>query len=331
MDAGQLLEVPGHDAVWRVDCGETVAFVALHALIAGRTFGGIRIRAYPDEDAALADVLDLSRAMSRKLALAQLDGGGAKAVLLAPPPGADRSACVARLGAFIESLEGRYCCGPDLGFTDEDDVALRSATRHVAVPGMSAATARTVLDTLLVACPQPRRVAIQGLGNVGLPLARYLADQGVEVVAAEPRGSDEFPLVPSETIHRERADVFAPCAAGGVLDAAAVDELGAAVVCGGANNPLADEAQADRLHERGVVLVPDVLSNSGAAIVGVSTTLGEERLIDERLAAVGPFTAGLLARAREQDRSPHHVARDEADALIAARRPSSSGSHEAFM
>jgi leucine dehydrogenase len=318
MPVKQQLKVPGYEFVWRVECAGTVAFVALHAVLCGRAFGGIRIREYADEDAALDDALQLARAMSRKVVLAGIDGGGGKSVMIAPKAGVERAACVAALGAFIESLDGSYCCGPDLGFGVEDDVALRSATQHVALAGMSAATADSVLAALLAACPDPKRVAIAGLGTVGLPLAHQLIERGVEVVAADVRPIEGMTLVDPGSIHTEVCDVYAPCAAGGVLDAASIPELRCDVVCGGANNPCATAADIERLHERGIIYVPDLLANCGAAIVGASVMLGEERLIAERLAAVGPRVAAILAEAAARGCAPHHVAVELADARIGA-------------
>jgi len=254
--------------------------------------------------------------MSRKVVLAGIDGGGGKSVMIAPAADVDRRECVAALGAFIESLEGTYCCGPDLGFGADDDVVLRSATRYVAPAGMSSATADSVLTSLLAACPEPRRVAIAGLGAVGLPLARQLLERGVDVVAADVRPIEGMTLVDPASIHTEVCDVFAPCAAGGVLDAASIPELRCDVVCGGANNPCATTADIDRLHARGILYVPDLLANCGAAIVGASTILGEADRIDERLAALGPRVAGILAEAAERNCSPYHVAVEAADARI---------------
>jgi glutamate dehydrogenase/leucine dehydrogenase len=125
------LSIAGFDEVHRVDCAGTPAFVALHAVLRGRSFGGIRIRRYASEDDALADALALARTMSRKVVMAGIAGGGAKSVLVEPPPGR-REAAVTALGEFIQTLAGRYHCGADYGFTPADDAVLRRATKHVA-------------------------------------------------------------------------------------------------------------------------------------------------------------------------------------------------------
>ncbi|GJM21332.1 MAG: leucine dehydrogenase [Planctomycetota bacterium] len=317
MPAQETLPVDGFDRVFRVDCGETVAFVALHTLLGGRAFGGIRIRAYDSEDLALADATQLARAMSRKLALADIRGGGAKAVMIEPAQGVNRADCVRRLGQFIESLEGAYCCGPDLGFNSEDDHALREATRFVAVPGMSEATSTGVLHALKAAAGEVKRVVIQGVGSVGRPLAEKLVAQGVEVVVADPRPIKGYPTVSLDEVYEIPCDVFAPCAMGGVLNRNTISRLHCRVVCGGANNPFNMPVDERSLMARGIDAVPAVLANSGAAIVGASTTLGEEHLIEERLRAIGPMVQAVLSVARKQGRTPQEVAHEEADRRLA--------------
>ncbi len=312
------IDCPGFDEVHRIPCGDTVAFVALHALIQGRAFGGIRIRPYESEQAALDDALGLARAMSRKVVMAGLGAGGAKTVLVAPP--ADRAAAVQALGAFIESLGGRYHCGPDMGFTAEDEANLRKHTQHLACTvGLGEATARGV-RVAMQAIIEPRTVAVQGLGAVGMPLARMLAADGVRVIASDLEPSDEFETVAPDAIYDVRCDVFAPCAAGGVLDEARVARLRCRVVCGGANNPLTDDDVADVLDERGIVYVPDFLANAGAVIAGGSAALGEADQADARIESMGERVRNVVERARYESRTPLHVARSEADERLAAAR-----------
>ena len=319
MTVSERLPIDGYDEVHRLQLDGGVAFLALHAVVAGHAFGGIRIRAYPDEQAALDDALALAHAMSHKVVLAGIAGGGGKTVLMAPDP-ADRARCVEQLGAFIESLGGRYCCGPDLGFTAEDDEALRRGTQYVACAGMSGATSQGVLACMEAVAAPLRRVVIQGAGAVGQPLAEKLQDRGVEVAVADLRAVEGFERVDPDAVYDEPCDVFAPCAAGGVLDADTIARLRCRWVCGGANNPFATPDDIERLRARGIGYVPDVISNAGAAVVGASTTLGETDQIEARLAALGPLAAEVCARAEAEDRSSHHVARELAEERLAALR-----------
>lgn len=319
MEASPVPDQEGWDAVWRVQCGEAVAFVALHAVLGGHAFGGIRIQEYSSEEEALADALRLSEAMSRKVALAGICGGGGKSVLMAPDPGV-RSEAVGQLGAFIQSLEGQYCCGPDLGFTPEDGVALAGETEYAACGGMAEATAQTVEISLRAALPEVRSVVVQGLGAVGRPLAQSLREKKVEVLASEIHPVEGFFVVPPETVFDAKADVFAPCALGSVLDAQTIPRLNVRVVCGAANNPFASRDDIEALHARGITYVPDVIANAGATIVGASTFLGETSRIEERLQAVGPLVEQVLQRAKTEDVSAHHVAAGLADEILDQRR-----------
>ncbi|MEK7865985.1 MAG: Glu/Leu/Phe/Val dehydrogenase dimerization domain-containing protein [Planctomycetota bacterium] len=311
------LAIPGYDEVWRLECADALAFVSLHAVIQGRSFGGVRIREYASENDALADALALSRAMSRKVALAGIAGGGGKSVLMVPRK--DRAEAVKRLGEFVESLGGRYFCGPDYGFTEADGAVMRGVTRFIAQEDLSDATARGVEAAMRAAC-EPRVVVVQGLGAVGMPLAERLRASGVRVIASDVRAFEGFERVDPDDVYDLPCDVFAPCAIGGVLDSRTIPRLRCGVVCGAANNPLASEDDAERLRLRGVTYVPDIIANVGATVQGASTAIGEFHLIEGRLAAIGQIVRDVLARASREARSPHHVAVSLADERIEALR-----------
>lgn len=314
------LEIPGFDEVHRLRGAWGTGYVAIHAALSGRAFGGIRVRAYPRDEDALADALDLARAMSRKVVMAGVQAGGAKTVLREPL--GDRGAALAALGDFIASLEGKYRAGPDYGFTAADDAVVRSRTRWISGgSALGEATAEGVLAAMYAAT-SPRTVAIQGLGAVGRALAERLRDRGVRVIASDVRAgpADGFEVVPPEEILAVPCDVLAPCAIGGVLDAAAIARLRCRFVCGAANNPLATPEEAERLHAHGVVYVPDFLANAGAVVLGASTDLGEAERAPERMRALGDRVREVLAHAAREGRSPYHVAVEMADARIAAAR-----------
>lgn len=320
MSSPARIDVEGFDEVWRVPCGSGVAFVALHAVIEGIAFGGIRIASYDSEDAACADACALAHAMSRKLAVTDVAGGGAKSALVAPPEAAERARAVAALGRFIQSLGGRYHAGPDLGFGPADERVLRAETDYLAsFTDLAEATADGV-HAALTAVAEPRRVAVEGLGSVGGHLARRLRSEGVEVLASDVRPVPDFDLVPVERLPELACDVFAPCARGERITAELVPRLGARVVCGAANNVVADLSVADALHARGIDLVPDFVANAGAVLVGASRARGEEARVAERLAAIGPRAAEFVRLGRELGRSPQRLAVERADARLAERR-----------
>ena len=303
-----------------MECAGAVAFVALHAVLRGRSFGGLRIWPYESEEEALLDALALSRAMTRKVVLAGIEAGGAKAVLIAPRT--HRAAALRALGEFVESLAGRFNTGPDMGYTADDDRALREATRYVACGDFGDATARGVRIAMRAVVSEPRRVAVQGLGAVGRRLAELLLEDGVHVVGSDfrPVSLPGVELTDPDRVHATDCEVFAPCARGGVLGPATIPELRCEVVCGAANNPLLTAEDADRLLARGVTLVPDFVANAGAVIQGASTVLGEADRIPERMAAIADLTRTVVSRARHAGRSPLEVAAELADARTAALR-----------
>ncbi len=323
------LPVDGFDQVLRLDCAGTTAFLAIHSQIAGRSFGGIRIRAYQNERLALDDALALSRAMSRKAVLAGIRGGGAKTVMLLPDPAKRRPALLA-LAAVIEDLEGRYCAGGDYGFTADDGDIISSKTRFLATGNLDDATAAGV-EAALCALFIPERVALQGLGRVGLALAKRLLRRGITVIAADPRPPADLPpeirLVDPQTITSIECDVFAPCAHGGLLAGAEIESLRCRLVCGAANNPLASEACAQHLHRRGIAYVPDFIANAGGLISGASTALGEADRIDARMAALPDLVREITERAAAQGRSAHHIAIELADERLACLRDPPPSAH----
>jgi leucine dehydrogenase len=312
------VRVPGYDEVHRLEIGGTVAFVALHAVLKGHAFGGIRIKAYPSEQEALDDALALSRAMSRKVVMAGIPGGGGKTVVMVRE-GWRRAEALERLGEFIDSLKGRYYCGPDYGFTSDDTRVVKTRTKYVACADLAPATARSVVIAMR-AVAEPRVVAVQGLGAVGRPVAEMLKADGVRVIASDVKPVPGWGCVAPEAIWEAEADVVAPCAIGGAIDPAVAERLRAKVVCGAANNPLAGDDVARRLHERGIVYVPDFISNAGATIQGASTSLGEVDHVEPRMARIGPLVRDVVERSRRENRSPHFVAVEMADERIAATR-----------
>ncbi|MDP6958514.1 MAG: Glu/Leu/Phe/Val dehydrogenase dimerization domain-containing protein, partial [Planctomycetota bacterium] len=295
----ERIKIPGYDEVWRVDLEGTIAFVSLHAIIRNRTFGGIRIRPYPNEKAALRDAMALSLAMSRKVALTGIEGGGAKTVVMAPEK--NRSEVIRKLGVFIDSLHGRYYAGADFGCTSEDISLVAQETKYVASEDLSPHTARTVL-LCLEALDPPKVAAVQGLGSIGLPVAKALQEQGVRVIASDLSPVKEFEAVEPDQIYETECDLFSPCATGGVLDNESIGRLRCKVICGGANNPLASDQDAERLRERGILYIPDFISNSGATIYGASKTINEEDQIESRFQAIPSLVREIITHAREENR-----------------------------
>jgi valine dehydrogenase (NAD+) len=268
------------------------AIIAIYSTALGPALGGTRFYPYESEDEALDDVLNLSKGMAYKNALADLDLGGGKAVIIGDPSAIKSEGLLRAYGRFVQSLRGRYFTACDVGtFSEDMDVIARECdyvtgrtlahggagdssilTAFGVFQGMRAAAEHTWGDPTL----RGRRVGVEGVGKVGRRLVEHLITDGAEVVvtdvteAAIDRVRTEHPEVEVTDGHDALTgadlDVYAPCAMGGALDDATVEALRAKIVCGGANNQLAHPGIEKQLADRGVLYAPDYVVNSGGVI-----------------------------------------------------------------
>jgi len=292
-DRNDELRDAGHEQV--VFCQDRAtglrAIIAIYSTALGPALGGTRFYPYPSEADALTDVLRLSRAMAYKAACAGVALGGGKAVILGDPA-RDKSEPLLRAYArFVQSLGGRYYTACDIGTSvpDMDVMGQESAfvtgrSPEAGGAGDSAVlTAYGVFQAMRAAATHTwraptlrgRRVAVEGVGKVGLHLVEHLLADGAAVVvsdvmpAAIDRAQALAPEVESasvEALPTLDADVYAPCALGGSVDAELVGAVQARVVCGAANNQLSSPAMADALAACGVLFVPDYVANAGGLI-----------------------------------------------------------------
>jgi valine dehydrogenase (NAD+) len=268
------------------------AIIAIYSTALGPGLGGTRFYPYGSEDEALADVLNLSRAMAYKNALAGLDLGGGKAVIIGDPATDKSEALLRGYGRFIQSLGGRYYTACDVGTYSEDmDIIARESDyvtgrteAHGGAGDSSVLTAYGVYQGMRAAAEhvwgeptlRGRRVGVEGVGKVGHRLVQHLLEDGAEVVvcdvsaAALARVRARHPqlavVADNSALVRSELDVYAPCALGGSLDNETVAVLSAQVVCGGANNQLAHAGIEKQLADRGVLYAPDYVVNAGGVI-----------------------------------------------------------------
>jgi len=311
------------------------AVLVIDDVTLGPAAGGVRTQRYPGLLAATLEAAALARAMTIKCALAGLDAGGGKAVVMLHPGLSRRDAFVA-LGARIEELGGLFRTAGDLGTTGEDLAAMATATRYVHTDesNLSLAVARG-LRRCMEACASMRgreglaglRIAIQGCGSIGGAAARELADAGATIFVADVdagramRVADAVGgrvLEPSAVLTAD-VDIVAPCATGGVVTEEVVPNLRAWAVCGAANNILASPSAGALLAERDVLFVPDVIASAGAVIHGIGATVmglaDRGPLID----ALGTTARAVLEGARQERRTPTQVAESLARERIDAR------------
>jgi valine dehydrogenase (NAD+) len=268
------------------------AIIAVYSTALGPSLGGTRFYPYPSEEEALHDVLELSRGMAYKNALAGLDLGGGKAVIWGDPDKDKSEALLRAYGRFVQSLGGRYYTACDVGTYVQDMDIVAKETRYVTgrseshggAGDSSVLTAYGVFQGMRAAAEHRwgtptlagRRVGIAGLGKVGKHLTRHLLEDGASVVATDVSeraldwASSTYPQVDlvdgNDELIAAPIDVYAPCALGGALNDDTVPLLRARIVAGAANNQLAHPGIEKLLAERDVLYAPDYVVNSGGVI-----------------------------------------------------------------
>jgi valine dehydrogenase (NAD+) len=320
------------------------AIVAIYSTALGPAVGGTRFRPYESEAAALEDVLDLAEAMAYKNACAGLDLGGGKAVIIGDPSTGKSEALLRAYGRCLQTLGGRYYTACDVGTYVEDmDVIARECDfvtgRSPAAGGVgdsSVLTAVGVFESMRAAAQHVwgdaslagRRVGISGVGKVGSRLAVLLLDDGAQVVVSDVQPAaverlraqhPEVELATTDALAREQLDVYSPNALGGALTSDVVADLHARIVCGGANNQLAEASVAEQLAERGITYVPDFIANAGGIIqVGGEVCGYSEDEARAKTAAIFDTTRAVLDEAKAEGVLPTQVAERRAERRMAA-------------
>ncbi|GAA0384899.1 Glu/Leu/Phe/Val dehydrogenase dimerization domain-containing protein [Streptomyces luteireticuli] len=268
------------------------AVIAIHNTALGPALGGTRFHQYASDEEAVLDALNLSRGMSYKNALAGLDHGGGKAVIIGDPETIKTEQLLLAYGRFLASLGGRYVTACDVGtYVRDMDVIAREcrwttgrSPENGGAGDSSVLTAFGVFQGMRAAAKtqwgeptlRGRRVGIAGVGKVGHYLVEHLVEDGAQVVVTDVRAdaveriTARHPQVTAvadtAALVRTPLDVYAPCALGGALDDATVAALTATVVCGAANNQLAHPGVEKDLADRGILYAPDYVVNAGGVI-----------------------------------------------------------------
>lgn len=316
MDVFGSKEFDGHEEV--LFCTDKAvglhAIIAIHNTALGPAVGGCRMFPYADEAAAMADVLRLSRGMTYKSAMAGLNFGGGKAVIIGDPRTQKTPALLTALAHHVGALGGRYVIGADMGTTPADIEIMGRVTPHVAGHGDGAvadtapATAWGVFQGIRAALLHKTGrdrlagvvVAVQGLGRVGLELCRLLREGGAKLIVADlsdaqvrkAQAAFGAAAVSPDEILRQRCHVLAPCAVGGVINEATLNDLRTLIVAGAANNQLAMPRDDFGLAERGVLYAPDYVVNAGGVIAAGCAIQGQDS--SAAMARVAGIHATLL-------------------------------------
>jgi leucine dehydrogenase len=308
------------------------AIIAIHDTSLGPAVGGCRAVEYASHNAALADALRLSQAMTYKAALANLPLGGGKTVISVDPRMERSEELFRLLGHAINLFGGQYITGEDSGTSVREMDWISQETNHVmgtsarggnparmTAWGVMAGLRRAVRHRLGTDSLASITVAVQGLGNVGTALCEFLATAGAHIIVTDIDPSridavvqrlDARPVDPLE-FYRTAADVFAPCALGAILNDRTIPELRCAVVAGSANNQLAHNRIGNALGERGILYAPDFVINAGGLISAGLGWLGDNPngpVVIEQVERIGETLAAIFRRSDADKITPVEVA-----------------------
>jgi len=278
------------------------AIIAIHNTVLGPALGGTRMWMYNNELEALNDVLRLSRGMTYKASISGLNLGGGKAVIIGDSRKHKNEAMMRRFGKFVNSLGGKYITAEDVGIGTKDMEYVHMETEHVTgLPESmggggdpSPVTAFGVYMGMKAAAKElwgndslaGKKIAVQGVGNVGENLVRHLVKEGAKVTINDIH-DDRLSLVSKETgativkgdaIYDVDMDIYAPCALGATINTATLERLKCSIIAGAANNQLADENVHGRMvMEKGIIYAPDFLIYAGGLINVYSELEGYNR------------------------------------------------------
>ncbi len=318
------------------ECGLR-AIIAIHNRNRGPALGGCRMWPYASDDEALRDVLRLSRGMTYKSAMANLDLGGGKSVIIGNPRTQKTEALLRAMGRFVDGLGGAYIAAEDSGIGVADTRVMRTVTPHVTGPEetKSAEGVRTgdpspstaygtfVGIKAAVKCALGRgdlkglKVAVQGMGNVGFNLANHLKQAGASLWVSDihedqvQRAVDQLgaTAVPSEDIYGLDVHVFAPCAMGAIINDQTIPRLKARVVAGAANNQLAEARHGEELMSHGILYAPDYVINAGGVIdVFYQRTGFVQEKVREHVGSIYDTLMEIFERAEHEERPTQEVA-----------------------
>jgi valine dehydrogenase (NAD+) len=323
------------------------AIISIYSTALGPGLGGTRFYPYTSEDEALTDALRLSKAMAYKNALAGLDHGGGKAVIIGDPARIKTEALLRAYGRFVASLGGRYITACDVGTYSEDmDLIARECryvtgrtTAHGGAGDSSVLTALGVMHGMRAAAEHVwgspelagRLVGVEGVGKVGHRLVEHLLQAEADVVicdvsaaaveAVRARHPEVRVVSGIDALLAEDLDILAPCALGGTLTEQVAGRLTARIICGGANNQLAHHGVEKLLADRGIIFAPDYVVNAGG-VIQVADELAGFSFDRARAATEQIFTTtAKILSAAESDGVPPSVAADR----LAERRMAEVG------
>lgn len=346
-----LCAARGHEQVTFFNYPEVglKAIVAIHDTTLGPGLGGCRMRLYPTEAQAVEDVMRLAEGMTYKSALAGLPLGGGKAIIIADPSMVEgRERLFRKFGECLNALAGRYITAEDMGTSVSDIMWVKESTKFVVgtdtkkggAGDPSPWTALGVFEAMRAANAhihggerslRGKRVAIQGVGHVGMHLVELLAKEGAVITVCDTHekstqhAAKEFgaSVVSVDAIYDVPCDIFSPCAVGQTINSKTIQRISCAIIAGAANNQLSDRSMYEPLKAKNILYCPDFVINSGGVIC-VSVELAQGALgvpwISEHVHAIFDTTTQVLEASKQRGRFTEEVAIELAKEKLASAK-----------
>lgn len=305
------------------------AIIAIHNTQLGASLGGCRMWQYNHSAEALSDVLRLSKGMSYKAAMANLPQGGGKAVIIGDPRKPKSADLLQAMGRFVDSMQGDYIIAEDSGISVQDINIMASQTAFVSgnkarysLDGLPAdgnpapATALGVFCGIKAAVEfafnsslEGKKIAIQGVGHVGLRLAKYLFNAGAQLYVSDIHQDNlliaeklyQATIVDNKEIHNLPVDVFSPCALGNAINNSNINSIQAKIIAGAANNQLANDILDKTLYDKNIVYVPDYVINAGGIIdiYHQGLTISSDEKLRQQIKSIGSTVSEILNQSRQ--------------------------------
>jgi leucine dehydrogenase len=326
------------------------AIIGIHNTVLGPALGGTRMWQYNNEWEALNDALRLSRGMTFKSAVAGLNLGGGKAVIIGDAKTQKTPELMKRFGEFVHSLSGKYITAEDVGMETSDMDLVREVTPYVTgiseskggAGNPSPITAYGVYVGMKAAAKfkygsdvlENKKVIVQGIGHVGETLVDHLTQEGAKVIITdinqarleEVRAKYGAEIYTGENIYGLDADIYAPCALGATINDATINQLNVDIIAGAANNQLANETVHGKiLMDKGIVYAPDFVINSGGIINVYAELEGYGKSeIKRKTDNIYNTTLEIISNAEANNITTHAASLAIAESKIAARKKENS-------
>lgn len=346
----QLPEFADHEFLMSLNDTTTGlrAFIGIHSTNLGPALGGTRFKTYSSETEAIADVLNLSHAMSYKCALSKLPYGGGKAVIMLDPnTEISRQDILAAYARLVDKLGGLFKTGTDVGISEDEVLGMAKHTAHMlgATPadrGDLSTSNTAALGVFYAMKPALKRlngsdsftgqlIAIKGVGKLGGELARLITEAGGSVVIADVNENQcqqlaatlrNVTVTSPDTIHTQEVIIYAPCALGAEFTHKTIPQLRCQAIVGGANNQLIDQAAGDQLAERGIIFATDFVANAGGLIyVADELEPGgfNQQRVRARTMAIEQTIAHIFEQSDQKQMPTHRMADQMAEDIIRGR------------